>query len=119
MTGPYWLRSIRGFWNNRPGNADTVSRMTSSVAPVETSTERSREASRRQAEYYWRVLAEEREAVQQKLAKHELDLARLRSECQFAWDRSLRREIRRKQTELNLIDRLIHALEQRLLTALG
>jgi hypothetical protein len=96
-----------------------VSRLTSPVAPVDTPTGRRREAGRRQAEYYWRLLAEERVAVQQKLARDELDLAAQRGQCGFVKDSSLRRAIRRKQTELNTIDRLIDALEQRLITARG
>jgi len=75
---------------------------------------RAREANRQQAEYYRGVLSKQRAVVGEQLANDELNLALQRNAGGLRKIKRLKREIRRKQTERNALDRFIAALEQRL-----
>lgn len=68
----------------------------------------------RQAEYYLRLLVQQRESVEVELAADRRTLAEHSASHDFNQTRCLRRAIQRQQTELRVLDRLIDALNFRL-----
>jgi hypothetical protein len=90
--------------------------MSQLAARVDDPTARAREADRRQAAIYRRMLGHQRAAIEKQLA---MDAARLATE-HIAGDlrtiKRLKQGIRLKQTERDTLNRLIAALEQRLTT---
>jgi hypothetical protein len=68
---------------------------------------------RRQADYYWRLLDDRRDQVQEELAGDSLLLASYQQDGDLSGVRRLRRLVRAKETELITIARLIQAIETR------
>ena len=76
-------------------------------------TAHSRSADRRQAEYFRRLLADQRAQVSDELSGHAASLARYQQVGDLAGVRRLRRIVRANETELMTLDRLIFALDNR------
>ena len=72
-----------------------------------------RTADRRQAEYYRRLLEDQRAQVQEELAAHGATLSQYHQAGDLSGVRRLRRLVRAKETELITLDRLIQALDKR------
>jgi hypothetical protein len=68
----------------------------------------------RQAEYYLRLLDQQRESVQMELAADRHVLAALFASRDFNKIRRLQRAIQRQEADLRVLDRLIGALNDRL-----
>jgi hypothetical protein len=72
-----------------------------------------RTADRQQAEYFRRVLDDQRTQVQQELARDSSLLAKYQHAGDLSGVRRMRRVVRARETELITLDRLIDALNQR------
>jgi hypothetical protein len=68
----------------------------------------------RQAEYYLRLLSHQRECVEMELAAERRVLAARSAPRDFNQIRRLQRAVRRQETDLHVLDRLIDALNDRL-----
>jgi hypothetical protein len=75
--------------------------------------EHRRTADRRQADYYRRLLEDQRAQVHEELAEHSQMLARHQRAGDLSGVKRMRRLVRAKETELITLDRLIQALDRR------
>jgi hypothetical protein len=88
--------------------------MSSPAAHDDNGVGYARTADRRQAEYYLRLLGQQREYVETELAADRHLLAGHSAPRDFNESRRLLRAIKRQETELRVLDRLIDALNDRL-----
>lgn len=72
-----------------------------------------RSADRRQAEYFRRLLDDQRAQISFELSGHAASLARYQQVGDLAGVRRLRRIVRAKETEIMTLDGLISALDNR------
>jgi hypothetical protein len=72
-----------------------------------------RTGDRQQADYYWRLLKDQRVQVQDELTEHSLMLTKHQRAGDLSGVKRVRRLVRAKETELNTKNYLINAIEKR------